>query len=175
VIRQEIEKEWGNQSDKRVLDFGCGTGMISLPFAGKVKQLFLVDVSSEMTKITQEKITQQGLLNTTVLTADFLQELPTFKVDTILVSLVLLHIPQTAEILQHLADMLTERGQLIIVDFDKNPLVYHERVHNGFEQTMLQQMLSKNFSKVHSRTFYEGNHLFMNQAATMFILHAEKN
>jgi ubiquinone/menaquinone biosynthesis C-methylase UbiE len=175
VIRQEIEKEWGTHSDKRVLDFGCGTGLISLPFAGKVKQLFLVDVSSEMTKITQEKITQQGLLNTTVLTADFLQELPTFKVDTILVSLVLLHIPQTAEILQHLADMLTERGQLIIVDFDKNPLVYHERVHNGFEQTMLQQMLSKNFSKVHSRTFYEGNHLFMNQAATMFILHAEKN
>ncbi len=98
VIRQEIEKEWGNQSDKRVLDFGCGTGLISLPFAGKVKQLLLVDVSSEMTKITQEKITQQGLLNTIVLTADFLQDLPTFKVDTILVSLVLLHIPQTAEI-----------------------------------------------------------------------------
>ena len=174
VIRQAIEKEWGDQSDKRVLDFGCGTGLISLPLAHQVKELLLVDVSTEMVKVTQEKVTQQQLTNATVWNADFLQQRPTFKVDTILVSLVLLHVPQTEEILACLADMLAEHGQLIIVDFDKNPLVYHERVHNGFEQEQLKQILAKNLTIQQSYTFYEGDHLFMNQPATMFLMRALK-
>lgn len=93
VIRQAIEKEWGDQSDKRVLDFGCGTGLISLPLAHQAKELLLVDVTTEMVKVTQEKVTQQQLINATVWNADFLQQRPSFKVDTILVSLVLLHVP----------------------------------------------------------------------------------
>lgn len=47
-----------------VLDFGCGTGLLSLRVADQVKSLTGIDTSSGMLNTFEQKATQMGLKNT---------------------------------------------------------------------------------------------------------------
>ncbi len=67
-----------------------------------------------------------------VLYSDFTKGTPDLKADIVLMSLVLLHIPDTKKILQELFNILNDGGKLMIVDFDKNDHISHPKVHNGF-------------------------------------------
>ena len=48
LIRKNIEKQMHDLSSKSILDFGGGTGLISLPLAKKVNSVTLVDISDKM-------------------------------------------------------------------------------------------------------------------------------
>lgn len=101
--------------------------------------------------------------------ADFTEMPPTLKVDIVLMSLVLLHIPDTRKILRILYSVLNEGAKLIIVDFDKNAKVSHPMVHHGFSHENLKRTLSEvGFSFTSMQTFYNGKGIFMNQDASMF-------
>ncbi|MFP9075757.1 methyltransferase domain-containing protein, partial [Enterococcus faecalis] len=62
------------------------------------------------------------------------------EADIVLLSLVMLHIPDTEHLLQQLYQLLKPGGRLFIVDFNKNQSVSHPKVHNGFEQDTLLQL-----------------------------------
>src|SRR5690625_6911758 len=110
-----------------------------------------------MLKIAKTKISQKGITNSKVLYSDFTDETPELKADIILVSLVLLHIPDTKNILQELFNVLNNGGKLIIIDFDKNDNIYHPKVHNGFSHEELKERLSEvGFKSIEMRTFYHG-------------------
>src|SRR5690625_6429114 len=50
--------------------------------------------------------------------------------------------------------------------------IYHAKIHNGFSHEELQDRLSEvGFKSIEIRTFYYGNRIFMNRAASMFICH----
>lgn len=167
-IQDKVKSELQETSDKVLLDYGSGTGLVSLDLAGSVKELYLVDASKEMTEITSQKIKQQELRNAKALEANLLTtELP-FKADIILISLVLLHVPETQNFLAKLKKQLNTGGKLLIVDFDLNEKITDKRVHNGFEKNYLKEVLeSIGFTDVLSETFYEGEKLFMNQDASL--------
>jgi len=85
-------------------------------------------------------------------------------------SLVLLHIPDTKKILQELFNILNSGGKLIIIDFDKNDEINHPKVHNGFSHEELKRGLTEvGFKSNEIKTFYHGNRIFMKQDASMFI------
>lgn len=166
IITQAVQPEFHG----KVMDYGSGTGLVSLPLAQQTTKLILVDAAEQMLAVAKHKIQQQQLTNVQVYQADFTQGTPQLQVDTILLSLVLLHIPDTQKILTELFDLLPKNGKLLIVDFAQNPNVSHPKVHNGFESQELTELLQAiGFTVVTLTNFYHGEKIFMNQDATLFL------
>ncbi|SES92574.1 Methyltransferase domain-containing protein [Salinibacillus kushneri] len=170
VIVNEVRPALRNSKSKSLLDYGSGTGLISLELSDLVDSILLVDSSKQMLDVAKAKISRKGMTNLNVLCSDFTQETPERKADIVLMSLVLLHIPDTKKILQELFNILNSGGKLIIIDFDKNDKINHPKVHNGFSHEELRKGLSEiGFKSIEIKTFYHGKRIFMNQDASMFI------
>lgn len=143
---------------------------MSLAITDRVESALLIDSSEQMVEVAKAKIIQRGIQNADVLYSDFTEGTPELKADIVLMSLVLLHIPDTQQILQELSNILPDGGKLIIVDFDKNENISHPKVHNGFDHEELKERLSEaGFTSTEIRTFYHGEQIFMKQDASMFI------
>lgn len=175
IIAQEVGPELEKCQTKSLIDYGSGTGLVSLALADAVESVLLIDSSAQMLEVAQGKITQSGIQNAKILHADLTQETPQLKADIVLLSLVLLHVPDTKQILQELFHILKDNGKLMIVDFDKNKKIYHPKVHNGFVHEELAAILSDvGFKTVTIKTFYHGENIFMKQDASMFIASSVK-
>jgi ubiquinone/menaquinone biosynthesis C-methylase UbiE len=170
VIVKEVRPELRNSKSKSLIDYGSGTGLISLGLSDLVDSILLVDSSKQMLEVAKAKISYKGITNSKVLYSDFTQETPEIKTDIVLMSLVLHHFPDTKKILQELFNILNDGGKLIIIDFDKKDKINHPKVHNGFSHEELKKRLSEvGFKSTEMKTFYHGNGIFMNQDASMFI------
>lgn len=170
VIVKAVREELGDSKTKSLIDYGSGTGLVSLELSDIVDSILLVDSSEQMLEVAQAKISHRGISNATVLYADFTRETPELKADIILMSLVLLHIPDTEKILQTLFSTLNDGGKLIIIDFDKNENINHPKVHNGFAHEELRNKLAEvGFNSTKMKTFYHGQDIFMKRDASMFI------
>lgn len=170
IVAEAIEPELRDSLSKTLIDYGSGTGLVGLALSGLVRSVLLVDSSKQMLEVAEAKISSMGKSNAEVLFADFSQKVPELKADIVLMSLVLLHIPDTKRILQSVFEILNEGGKLIIVDFDKNERVTHPKVHNGFSHDELKKLLSEiGFKQIEIKTFYHGTRVFVNEDASMFL------
>lgn len=175
VIVKEVKPILRHSQTESLLDYGSGTGLVSLELAPLVDSVILVDASEKMLEVAKAKIDHKEMTNATVFHADFTTETPTLKADIVLVSLVLLHIPDTKIILQALHHILNDGGKLIIIDFDKNDQVDHPKIHPGFLHEELKEMLSDvGFTSIDIRTFYHGKQIFAKQDASIFISSSTK-
>ncbi|WP_449620721.1 class I SAM-dependent methyltransferase [Robertmurraya sp. Marseille-Q9965] len=175
VIVNAVRPELSNSTTKSLIDYGSGTGLVSLELSDLVESILLVDSSEQMLKVAEAKITKREINNVKVLNNDFTKETPELKADIILMSLVLLHIPDTEKILHEIFHILNDGGKLLIIDFDKNDKINHPKVHNGFSHEELKDKLSKvGFKSTDIKTFHRGNRIFMNQDASMFISNSIK-
>lgn len=158
-----------------LLDFGCGTGLLGIPLTSQYKEVLFCDDSNIMLDVVLSKIKAENLTNAkTISLADWIES-PTFLVDQILLSLVLLHIPDTDSILKILSNHLKPNGKIFIVDFVKNEKVSHLKIHNGFLTEALEQKFkSIGFRTVTSFVILEEKKVFMNEDASLFLLIAEK-
>jgi len=170
VVVKEVRTELRNSKSKSLIDYGSGTGLVSLELTDLIDSVLMVDSSQQMLEVAAAKIAHKGITNAKVLYSDFTQEVTELKADIVLMSLVLLHIPDTEKILQELFNILNDGGKLIIIDFDKNDKIHHPKVHNGFLHEELKKRLSEvGFKSSEIKTFHHGNDIFMNQDASMFI------
>lgn len=170
VIVKEVRSQLQDSQGKSLIDYGSGTGLVSLELSDLVDSILLVDSSKQMLDVAEAEISQQRISNAKVQYADLTQETPELKADIVLMSLVLLHIPDTKKILQELFNILNKGGKLILIDFDKNEQISHPKVHNGFSHEELNRILSEiGFTSIEMKTFYHGQGIFMKQDASMFI------
>lgn len=170
VIADAVRPALQDSGSKSLIDYGSGTGLVSLELSDLVDSILLVDSSEKMLEVAKAKIEHREMPNLQVLYSDFTQETPELKADIVLVSLVLLHIPDTQKILRELFTILNKGGKLIIVDFDKNEQVNHPLIHNGFVHEDLKRLLSEvGFKSTEMKTFYHGERIFAKQDASMFI------
>ncbi|WP_347861085.1 class I SAM-dependent methyltransferase [Salimicrobium sp. PL1-032A] len=168
IILEKVRRELEGAEGKRLIDYGSGTGLIGLGLSDLVESVLLVDASEQMSKMAEAKIERDGMQKAKTLVADFTKEDPGINADIILVSLVLLHIPDTKRILQSFSRVLGDGGELIIVDFDKNENVSHPKVHSGFDQEELECLLQETgFAPVKMETFHHGENMFMKQDASL--------
>ncbi len=176
IITEEIINHLDNTRDKRLLDFGCGTGLVGLNLINYFSEVILGDTSKSMLDIVDKKIKDGNIKRAKTLFLNLDNEtISNFKIDYIIVSQVLLHIPDTKEILKSLYHLLNNNGRLLIIDFDKNNNISSDKVHNGFIQENLNKLcLDIGFNKSKSSSFHEGEKLFMNTYSSMFLLIAEK-
>jgi 2-polyprenyl-3-methyl-5-hydroxy-6-metoxy-1,4-benzoquinol methylase len=120
----EIEYRCGALEDKRVLDFGCGTGSATAPLAARSRRVCAFDIDRESLDICRQRIEEHRLGDKAefVWAPDLLDacgRMGTF--DLILVSGVLEHIPLSKtglrrQILRALFNMLNDGGHLYIHD-----------------------------------------------------------
>lgn len=62
-ITAAVRPQLMNAREQILIDYGGGTGLVSLPLAPLVKQLQIWDTAEGMLAIVDQKVTQQGLTN----------------------------------------------------------------------------------------------------------------
>lgn len=174
IVLSELDKHLNNTTEKTLLDYGCGTGLVGLELAKKFREITLIDSVQQMITIVNKKIVDKKIINAYSLCLDFTKDTITKKYDFVLLSLVLLHIPDTNKILNRLRNCLKENGTLLIIDFDYVPnMDTSDGVHNGFKHSELKQLLLKNnYNNVTIENFRFEKNVFKKQDATLFICKA---
>lgn len=170
LIRQEVEKIV-DFSDKRILDFGGGTGLVTLPLAAQSKSVMLVDISDKMLDQARLKVEKQAIDNVYLLQQDLLTNPLNQLFDIIVVSRVLHHMPNVEKTLAMFRNHLVEDGQLFIADYVKTDVNHH-----GFHLDELEENLSQNgFLPVKSQIIYSAEELFLGNYAELFLTLAQNH
>lgn len=117
-----------------VLDFACGTGIVTLAVAPAVHSVRAIDVSGEMVRRAREKIERQGAENVTVTQTDlFDASLHEESFDAVLACNVLLYIEDRSEALARIRALLKPQGTLLLVSDCLGEGLTRERVRKWFE------------------------------------------
>ena len=171
LVCQAVEKQLDLLSDKEILDFGGGTGLLTLPLAKQAKFVTLVDISEKMLEQARLKAEQQDIKNIQFLEQDLLKNPLEQEFDLIVVSRVLHHMPDLDEALSLFHQHLKEDGQLLLADFTKT-----ESSHHGFDLAELEkQLIEHGFSSVHSQILYSAEDLFQGNYSELFFTVAQKS
>ena len=171
LVCQAVEKQIDLLSDKEILDFGGGTGLLALPLAKQAKSVTLVDISEKMLEQARLKAEQQDIKNIQFLEQNLLAKPLEQEFDLIVVCRVLHHMPDLDAALSLFHQHLKEDGQLLITDFTKT-----EANHHGFELVELEkQLIEHGFSSVHSQTLYSAEDLFQGNYSELFLTVAQKS
>ena len=171
LVCQAVEKQIDLLSDKEILDFGGGTGLLTLPLAKQVKSVTLVDISEKMLEQARLKAERQDIKNIQFLEQDLLKNPMEQEFDLIVVSRVLHHMPDLDEALSLFHQHLKEDGQLLLADFTKT-----EANHHGFDLAELEkQLIEHGFSSVHSQILYSAEDLFQGNYSELFLTVAQKS
>jgi 2-polyprenyl-3-methyl-5-hydroxy-6-metoxy-1,4-benzoquinol methylase len=121
--------------DKIVLDFGCGTGLVSLNLSN-AKEILGCDLSCEMVNIYNKKASILKY-NAKAICED-IKNIDK-KFDVIVANMVFHHIKDIQKMLKILSDKLNQDGYLFISDLYKEDGSFHDKgnddvFHFGFEK-----------------------------------------
>ena len=137
---------------KSVLDFGCGTGLVSLEL--NAKEILGVDLSCEMVKKFNYKAQILGV-NAKAICEDVNNV--NSKFDIIVSSMVFHHIKDIQAMLEILSKKLNKNGKLFIADLHKEDGTFHDKgnddvFHFGFEKDSFNSEYFKllNFETIYS-------------------------
>ena len=108
------------QASDHVLDFGAGTGLLSVPIAPKVAQVTALDMSAAMLQVLEEK----GLANITTLQQDIFAGLPG-RYHAVVSCMALHHVADTAALLRAFAAALHPGGRIALVDLYQEDGSFH--------------------------------------------------
>lgn len=133
AIAEALRPKLSLEPHHHVMEFGCGTGLISFAINEPVERLVMLDTSEGMLDTLKEKIAHHGLTYMT----PHLGELPDETFDVIHTTLVLHHIKEVDQMLEALHNRLKPGGRLAIVDLVADDGSFHAHykdhdVHHGF-------------------------------------------
>ena len=112
-----------NLADVRILDFGCGTGLLSEKLAPLCRHIVAVDTSAKMTGVLRNKVIDDGIENITPLQTAIntaaVSEHPelTVKFDLIVASSVCNFLPDYEATLRDLSSMMKPGGYFVQWDW----------------------------------------------------------
>lgn len=129
------------------LEYGAGTGITSFLLKDKVKEITLMDNSTEMVKITKGKINSSGATNLKTIVfdlenADYTDD----KFDLIFTQMVLHHVKDIQSITSRFYDLLNKGGYLAIADLYEEDGSFHGdgfTGHKGFNPGNLSEMITE--------------------------------
>lgn len=162
IISDEIKNNIVKEENKSVLEFGCGTGLISFNLVDYFNKITLIDNSEEMIKVVDNKIKTFNINNMKSICCDLENYNISENYDVVYTSMVLHHIVNVEDIIRRFYSLLNNKGELCIIDLNKEDGRFHEEEkdfngHNGFSQIELKEVLSQvGFSNIKSYTFYNG-------------------
>lgn len=130
-----------------VLDFGCGTGLVTLALAAQVASITGADTSTGMLDTLAEKAKAVGIpVHLRHLDADRRAELGG-PYDLIVSSMTLHHIADVSALFRQFAQDLSPGGQVALADLDEEDGSFHEDMtgvhHKGFPREQIKAWLEE--------------------------------
>jgi len=143
-----------------ILDYGCGTGLVSFLLSSKVKSVCAADISEGMLEQIRKKIKSQNVSNIEVLNFDITKDKPINKTfDFVVSAMAMHHIDDPYDTLTKLAKLLKPGGWMAIADLCSEDGSFHEqdlKVHKGFDPENFAQHLKKlNMTSVTYKNVFE--------------------
>lgn len=145
-VAASIIREAAPSRDMDVLDFGCGTGLVTLRLQPLVRTITCADSSQGMLNVLEEKIKTQGIPNIKTQFVDFEKGGHIVgKFHLVVSSMTLHHVPDTALVLRQWRDLLLPGGILCFADLDAEDGSFHPDntgvFHFGFDRGKLKDLL----------------------------------
>jgi tRNA (cmo5U34)-methyltransferase len=155
------------------LEYGAGTGIASFLLKDFVKEITLMDNSTEMVKVIEGKIKTSNAKNLKVLRFDLENNnYKEGKFDLILTQMVLHHIINTENIIKQFSRLLNSGGYLAIADLYEEDGSFHGEGftgHKGFNVEFLSGILRKNgFANISHETCFQIEHKISESETKLF-------
>ena len=162
AIANEIKRLIPLNKQMTALEFGAGTGVTSFILKDSLKEIILMDNSSEMVKIMKNKIKTSGVKNLTALNFNLEQsDFKNAKFDLIFNQMVLHHITDIKDIITKFYNLLNPGGYLAIADLYSEDGSFHGEGftgHKGFDIEELSASIKKQgFTDISHRKCYTIN------------------
>jgi ubiquinone/menaquinone biosynthesis C-methylase UbiE len=146
-VGDAIAKQIDFTPDMDIMDFGCGTGLISLRFHSQVRTITGFDSSQGMLDVFNQKAAQAGWDNVRGVLVDLDQgDQLEGQYDVILSSMTMHHIRDIKSLLEQFYRILNPDGYLCIADLDREDGTFHEDktgiFHFGFDRGNLRQIFT---------------------------------
>ena len=157
-VAEAIIRELQPTKDLDALDFGCGTGLVTLRLQPLVRSITGVDSSPGMLAVLQDKVKKQGLANVRPQFVDFERGGEVKGRFNLLVSsMTMHHVADTAALLRLWFELLLPGGRLGVADLDTEDGSFHGDntgvYHQGFERAGVQALLEEaGFGEVRATT-----------------------
>ncbi|MGH8190217.1 MAG: class I SAM-dependent methyltransferase [Rhodanobacteraceae bacterium] len=127
------------------LEFGAGTGLITLRLAPHLEHVTAMDSSPEMLAVLRRKCEQQGRGNVTLLQGSVPGQLPDEHFDLIFSSMTLHHVEDVEALFHELHGRLRPGGRVAFADLDTENGPFHKDspgiAHHGFQRDAFAQWL----------------------------------
>jgi len=148
AIANEIKTLIPLRKDMKALEYGAGTGITSFLLKDHIREITLMDNSTEMVKIMNEKIRTTKVENMEALNFDLEHnEYKDGKFDLIFTQMVLHHVNDIETIIRRFSKLLNVGGYLAIADLYEEDGLFHGdgfTGHKGFNIEKLSMILEKN-------------------------------
>lgn len=125
-LAQIIRREVPLTPATRLLDYGCGTGLVTLALHEQVGEIVAVDSSAGMLAVLGEKLAAAGITNVQTRQADLqVEDLPVTGCEVIISTMTLHHIADLPLVVRRLAGALRAGGWLAVADLDEGAEAFH--------------------------------------------------
>jgi ubiquinone/menaquinone biosynthesis C-methylase UbiE len=160
-VARAISKQIVLTPEMNVMDFGCGTGLLTIQLQPLVRSITGVDSSQGMLDIFNTKISRLKLTNVRALLVDL------DKGDTladnyhlIVSNMTLHHVKEMQPLFDQFYNIMTPAGYLCIADLDMDEGQFHDDntgvFHFGFDRkTLRKSFIEAGFENVHDMTAAE--------------------
>lgn len=143
--------------DMEAMDFGAGTGLLTLSLLPQVKSITAVDASAEMLKVLDGKVKSAGITNVKTRYCDLGgEQLPEAAYTLVVSSMVLHHIVDVPWLFKLLRRCLRPGGWIALADLDTEDGSFHADpagvFHHGFDRAEVCRWLGEaGFTEVNAR------------------------
>lgn len=159
-VAEAIQKAVPISPDMEILDFGAGTGLLTLGLLPYVAHITAVDASDEMLRVLADKLRALGIGNVETRHCDIGKEpLPDAQYSLVVSSMVLHHIVDVPRTLSLLRRCLRPGGWIALADLDSEDGSFHPDpagvFHKGFDHGQMHKWLEgAGFGEVDVRDAY---------------------
>lgn len=124
---------------ERALEFGAGTGLVTLLMAPRLARVTVMDSSARMLAVLRDKCERKHLTEVEIVEGAVPEQLPSGPFDLIYSSMTLHHIEDVPGLLRTLALHLTVDGRVALADLDTEDGGFHAAdvegvAHHGFDR-----------------------------------------
>lgn len=154
----EVQKHIFIDNTSKVLDFGCGTGLVGLSYANTAGSVVMVDTSPAMLEVLQKKVEANRFTNVQILQGEIEKtRIQPASVDVVVSLMAFHHIDNLPEVLHYIKQILKPTGCIAVGDLVKEDGSFHggETVaHHGFDLQELTQLFAESGFLVRKATVY---------------------